>query len=119
MPKSYSGDLRERVIEAVEAGASRREAAESFNLCPSSAVKWLQRWHDTGSAKAKPTGGSTSPLEAHAERLLALRIPVPDALSFVGFGDGPWQKLWGPGLTTLQLPAERLDGCAHHAVHSS
>jgi hypothetical protein len=41
----------------VEAGASRREAAESFNLCPSSAVKWLQRWRDTGSAKAKPTGG--------------------------------------------------------------
>ena len=29
MPKSYSGDLRERVIEAVEIeGASRREAAE-------------------------------------------------------------------------------------------
>ena len=30
MPKSYSGDLRERVIEAVETGASRREAAERF-----------------------------------------------------------------------------------------
>ena len=28
MPKSYSGDLRERVIEAVEMGASRHEAAE-------------------------------------------------------------------------------------------
>jgi transposase len=78
MPKPYSDDLRERVIEAVAAGASRREAAESFNLCPSSAVKWLQRWHDTGSAKAKPTGGSTSPLEAHAERLLALVAEQPD-----------------------------------------
>ena len=30
MPKSYSGDLRERVIEAVEGGASRRETAERF-----------------------------------------------------------------------------------------
>ncbi len=29
MPKPYSDDLRERVIEAVEAGASRREAAEN------------------------------------------------------------------------------------------
>jgi PAS domain-containing protein len=28
MPKAYSRDLRERVIEAVETGASRREAAE-------------------------------------------------------------------------------------------
>ena len=78
MPRPYSDDLRERVIEAVEAGASRREAAESFNLCPSSAVKWLQRWRDTGSAKAKPTGGSTSPLEAHAEELLALIAEQPD-----------------------------------------
>jgi transposase len=78
MPRPYSDDLRERVIEAVEAGASRREAAESFNLCPSSAVKWLQRWRDTGSAKAKPTGGSTSPLEEHAEELLALIAEQPD-----------------------------------------
>src|SRR6202795_3997731 len=71
MPKPYSDDLRERVIGTVEAGASRREAAESFNLCPSSAVKWLRRWHDTGSAKAKPTGGSKSRLEAHAKKMLA------------------------------------------------
>ena len=32
MPKAYSGDLRERVIEAVAAGASRREAAERFEV---------------------------------------------------------------------------------------
>ena len=78
MPKPYSDDLRERVIEAVEAGASRREAAERFNLSPSSAVKWLQRWRDTGSAKAKPSGGSTSPLEEHAEWLLAMVAEQPD-----------------------------------------
>jgi len=46
MPKPYSDDLRERVIEAVAAGASRREAAESFSLSASSAVRWLQRWRD-------------------------------------------------------------------------
>jgi hypothetical protein len=32
MPISYSSDLRERVIEAVEAGASRRKAAERFDV---------------------------------------------------------------------------------------
>jgi transposase len=78
MPRPYSDELRERVIEAVEAGASRREAAESFNLCPSSAVKWLQRWRDCGSAEAKPTGGSRSRLEEHAEVLLALVAEQPD-----------------------------------------
>jgi transposase len=48
MPKSLSGDLRERVIEAVEAGASRREAAERFEISASSAVKWVRRWRDEG-----------------------------------------------------------------------
>jgi transposase len=43
VPKAYSCELRERVIEAVAAGASRREAAERFEVSVASAVKWLQR----------------------------------------------------------------------------
>jgi transposase len=72
MPKAYSGDLRERVIEAVEAGASRREAAERFDVSVASAVKWLQRWCKTRSAAPKPRGGSISPLEEFASEILAL-----------------------------------------------
>jgi transposase-like protein len=52
MAKACSGELRERVIEAVEMGASRREAAELFEVSVSSAIKWLQRWRDSGSAAA-------------------------------------------------------------------
>jgi len=78
MPKSLSGDLRERVIEAVQAGASRREAAERFEISASAAVKWLQRWRDHGVRVAKPRGGSRSILEDHAERILALVDEQPD-----------------------------------------
>jgi transposase len=79
MPRSYSGDLRERVIDAVEKdGASRREAAERFDVSVSSAVKWLQRWSESRSAAPKPRGGSVSPLEAHAEYILALVAERPD-----------------------------------------
>jgi transposase len=78
MPKVYSKDLRERVIEAVEAGASRREAAERFDLSPSSAIRWAQGWEATGSVATKPIGGSVSPLEKHAEWLLALIDEQPD-----------------------------------------
>jgi transposase len=78
MPKSYSGDLRERVIEAVESGASRRETAERFEVSVSSAVKWLQRWHESKSAAPKPRGGSVSPLEEFAERILDLIAEQPD-----------------------------------------
>jgi transposase-like protein len=46
MPKAYSGDLRERVIEAVETGASRHEAAERFEVSVSSAIKWPRDAND-------------------------------------------------------------------------
>jgi len=78
MPKPYSLDLRERVVEAVEAGASRREVAEQYRLSPSVVVLWMQRWEATGSVEAKPIGGSISPLEEHAEFLLDLVAEQPD-----------------------------------------
>jgi transposase len=78
MPKSYSGDLRARVIDAVEMGASRREAADRYDVSVSSAVKWLQRWRESGSAAPKLRGGSTSRLEAQAERILAVIAERPD-----------------------------------------
>ena len=78
MPKAYSGDLRERVIEAVETGASRREAAERFEVSVSSAVKWLQRWRERRSAAPKLRGGSISPLEEFATEILALVAEQPD-----------------------------------------
>jgi len=78
MPKAYSGDLRERVIEAVEAGASRREAAELFEISASSAVRWLQSWRNEGNAAPKPHGGSRSVLEDHTEAIIALLEEQPD-----------------------------------------
>lgn len=76
--KSYSCDMRERVIEAVEAGASRREAAEAFGISVASAVKWVQRWREERSATAKPRGGSSSPLEKFADKIFAISAEQPD-----------------------------------------
>jgi transposase len=78
MPKAYSCDLRERVIEAVETGASRREAAERFEISVASAVKWLQRWCKAKSAAPRPRGGSISPLEKVAAEVLSLIAEQPD-----------------------------------------
>ena len=58
MPKPHSIDLRGRVIEEVESGASRREAAERYGLSPSVVVIWVQRFEETGSVAAKSSGGS-------------------------------------------------------------
>src|SRR3974390_3462935 len=78
MPKPYSYDLRVRVIELIEAGSSRREAAELYGISASVVVIWAQRWKQTGSISAKPSGGSISPLEEYAEFLLGLIVEQPD-----------------------------------------
>ena len=78
VPKAYSCDLRERVIAAVETGASRHEAAERFEISVASAIKWLQRWRDDKSAAPKPRGGSVSRLEEFAAEILAVIAEYPD-----------------------------------------
>ena len=112
MPKPYSDDLRERVIEAVVAGASRREAAESFSLSASSAVRWLQRWRDTGSARAKLSGGSTSPLEEHVEWLLALVaeqiVAAMRKQRIPGSRTAVWRFFERHNVTVKKKPARRV-----------
>ena len=78
MARPYSDDLRARAIAIVEGGASRHEVAALFEVSPSSVINWLRRWRDEGSAAAKPSGGSVSPLEKHAGLLLALIAEHPD-----------------------------------------
>ena len=78
MPRAYSADMRTRVIARVESGASRREAAEHYEVSASTAVIWVKCFRETGRCAAKPRGGSTSPLEEHAEFLLALLDEQPD-----------------------------------------
>jgi transposase len=78
MSKPYSLDLRERVVECVAAGGSRHEAAEHFEVSVSSAIRWVQRHVRFGSAAAQPSGGSISPLEAHARWFLKLVAAHPD-----------------------------------------
>jgi len=78
MSVAYSSDLRARVIEFVESGASRREAAEQFGISVSSSIRWLDEWVKDGRAEAKARGGSRSPLEDHAAWLLALVAERPD-----------------------------------------
>src|SRR5438105_1923105 len=57
MARAYSIDLRDRVVSAVEDGLSRHQAAARFGVAVSTAVKWLQRFHRTGSAAPGQMGG--------------------------------------------------------------
>lgn len=58
MAKPYSLDLRERAVAAVvEGGMSRNRAAARFNVAISTVVKWVQRFHETGSVAPDKIGG--------------------------------------------------------------
>jgi len=80
MPGAYSADLRERVVGAVNAGTSRRGASAVFNGSVSTAIRWAQRFEETGGWQAKPTGGDrrSQAIEAHKVWLLALVATEPD-----------------------------------------
>jgi transposase len=52
--------------------------AEHFDVSPSSVINWVRRWRETGSAAAKPSGGSVSRLENYAKWFLKLIAAQPD-----------------------------------------
>jgi putative transposase len=58
MGKSYSRDLRERVVNAVEReGMSRRKAAARFGIGIKTAIDWVGHYRETGRLSALARGG--------------------------------------------------------------
>ena len=80
MPKSLSFDLRSRVLAAIDAGLSRRQAAERFGVSASSAIRWDALRRAGGDARPKPQGGDrlSHRTEAHADLIHAALAEVPD-----------------------------------------
>ncbi len=73
MSRSYSTDLRVRVIKSISVGLTRRKAAARFGVGVSTAVKWYQRYRDTGEIAARKQGQpGGSKLDAHEAFILAL-----------------------------------------------
>jgi transposase len=79
MARPYSRDLRERVVEAVEGGLSRRSAATRFGVAVSTVIDWIDAWQNEGRLGAKRMGGDhRSRLKAEREWLLARIAAAPD-----------------------------------------
>jgi transposase len=74
-------DLRKRVVDTIEQGASRRGAAGVFKVSASTAIRWTKRLTTTGSCAPLPSGGDhrSKTLEQHRDWLLALIEDEPDA----------------------------------------
>jgi transposase len=70
--RDRSEDLRSRVIVAVDAGMSRRAAAERFGVGVATAVRWMHEWRITGASCAKPKGGDQRSHRIEAYRAVVL-----------------------------------------------
>ncbi len=62
MTRALSPDLRARVVAAIRAGASCREAAKAFSVSVASAVRWSQLERATGSTTPRPHGPRRRPV---------------------------------------------------------
>ena len=75
----YSQDLRERLINAVAGGQSARGAARVFQVSPSTAVKWVQHWRQTGQVpQVRPRGHYRWRLDGDQDWLFDLIDAEPD-----------------------------------------
>ena len=58
MTKSYSSDLRQRVIEYLDAGGNYEESSKLYKVSISAIGRWYRRYKKEGNYQAKIRGGS-------------------------------------------------------------
>src|ERR1044071_8362114 len=80
MPKALSFDLRSRVLAAIDAGLSCRQAAARFGVSASSAIRWQGMRQVGGDARARSKGGDrlSHRTDGHAHPIHAALAAVPD-----------------------------------------
>ena len=80
MADPLSLDLRERVLRAIAAGSSGRQAALRFGVSAASVSRWRALERDQGDAKPKAMGGDrrSHRIEAHADLIVALMEETKD-----------------------------------------
>lgn len=80
MAKPYSLDLRERVIQAIEAGHTQSEAAQMLKIGLRTVNDYVKRWRTIGNVDPAKFGGyKTHKLTEHADKVMALVRAEPDA----------------------------------------
>jgi transposase len=80
MSKALSIDLRERVLSAVAAGATHREAAERFGVSAASVSRWRALEREQGDARPKALGGDrkSGRIDAHKNAIVEALGPEAD-----------------------------------------
>ena len=80
MASPISNDLRERVVEAIEHGLTRRQAATKYRVSVASAVRWHQRYRRQQNVVPDRMGGDrrTERIEQFADTVADWIQEQPD-----------------------------------------
>jgi putative transposase len=79
MAKPYSSDLRNRVIQAIEAGHSQIDVATLLKIGRRTVVRYVEKWRKTGSVEPMKFGGHKKhKLVEHAATVKAFVKDEPD-----------------------------------------
>ncbi len=79
--KTYSKDLRLRVLAAVDAGKPREQVAKTFSVSMPTIKRWLKRRRQTGDVEPKPIPGRPSRKGALLQRWLPHHLEANDDLT--------------------------------------
>ena len=124
MARPYSQDLRERVVEAVEEGLSRNQAARQYKVAVSTVIDWVAAWRAEGRLRHRPMGGDhSSRLKAERDWLLQriteaadltleeIRAELATRGIHVGYGT-VWRFFAAEGISFKKNRARRRAGAA-------
>lgn len=80
MARALSVDLRQRVVDAVAQGMSRRQAAVRFGVSVASAIRWAAQQEATGTVAPKKQGGDrrSARIEKEADFIRGEVAKTPD-----------------------------------------
>jgi transposase len=79
MGKPYSEDLRQGVVQAIEAGHTYEEVADLYGVSISSVSRFVTRWRGTGSVSPEKFGGYKGyVLEPYRDRITQWIAARPD-----------------------------------------
>jgi transposase len=125
MSRALSFDLRVRVLGAVAAGATHREAADRFGVSAASVSRWRKRERELGDARPGPLGGDRRSdwIEAHHKTVVAALGPGRDATieevrsslarQGLAFGFGTIQRFFARhAITRKKRPRTRVNRTA-------
>ena len=72
--KAYSPDLRTRIVDAVETGMSKAEAARTFAVGLSTIKRYVRRKHASGSLDARRSPGRTPIIGPQQQEALRVQL---------------------------------------------